>query len=402
MYVAPLKQDVCASCPIPPLGLKINKQAYNGYVNGGYEFVLNDIIASKYASLWDFNMSQVLPNYPYAVEADVSTNRSHAGTLIVDYRGDVANIDSGDGIFVRFHIGEAPNSARQAWSLLGVYAGDESPLINGDMMFAGRMHALELYETRGGQLYGLACDELTDPLMARTATIRVEVDAMVVRALIYDGGQALQVTCKRPEGGTATANAPGLLGLLATYTKRSTYEPVDFSLRYEAVRVYTLDGFTPSTESITEQSRLVTYWDCDQDANKTISQRLEEFDDSAGSCVAGGDGPFYDIEVLRYSQRAEQLVGRWQCGSDSEGVIELYKQDWRMLLRVNDGRMFGLHQVASSPLGGEQPHLILYGLADAVDLVKPGDRVNSYPWDFIAYNDADMVAGWLGMCTQLP
>lgn len=111
-----------------------------------------------------------------------------------------------------------------------------------------------------------------------------------------------------------------------------------------------------------------------------------------------GDWGFFNIELIRYAQHAEQLLGRWQCGSDPEGIIELYKQDWRTMIRFVDQEVKTLYTVANSPVGESLSHLVV--LNDPT--LQPGDRITSLPALFLAYNDTDLVASWAGMCTRIP
>jgi hypothetical protein len=389
-YTAPLKSS----------DAKVNNTAYNGYENGAYRFVLNNQMQGWDWLLWDFNTTQQLPNYPYAVEVDVRATREHTGALILDYRGDVADIDKGDGVFVRFHLGESPNTPKQAWSLLGIDQGNDRLFSGVGSPFAADLYALEVYESLSGQRYELACSELVMPLATRAATLRVEVDAMRVYATLTDRNNptnVVDITCQRiPTNVPSTS--PANIGLVGIHTERVVPIPIDYALDFEDLRVFSIDTVVASEENITTKPLELIDTNCDTEFPMSMRSRLTSYNSNGAFCGAFGDWGVWEIGISRYEPRVDEFVGRWQCGNDPEGVIELFKQDWRVLIRFINQEIFYLYSVSNSYVGGDQPHLILWSDAST----QPGDSISSLPTYFLAYNDTDLVASWAGMCTRLP
>jgi hypothetical protein len=376
----------------------VNKNAFNGYVNGQYSFVVNYRIDDRFPMLWDFNTTKSLPNYPYAVEADVNATRDHLGVVILDYRGDVSNINNGDGIFVRFRLGEAPSTPRQAWTLLGEDTGNDRPFTELNVPFPASVYALEIFETSAGQLYRLACDQFVAPLLTRNATIRMEVDASIVHAIMTDTTNPMNtatITCKRVATPPTT---PAIMGIAAIDTPRIVPVQSDHSLDFSEIRVLAVEAIKSPIPPMTIKQEYLRDSNCDTEFNMDIRKRLSSYTNDSTFCGALGDWGVFDIPIIRYSQRADQLMGRWQCGSDPEGVIELYKQDWRTMIRFVDQDVATLYAVDNSEVGGGLPHLVLWDNST----LQPGDRMTSLSDFFLAYNDTNLVASWAGMCTRIP
>jgi hypothetical protein len=380
-------------------GAVVNKTAYNGYENGSYRFVLNNKIDNRNWLLWDFNTVQQLPSYPYAVEVDVRATRDHTGALILDYRGDVGNLDNGDGVFVRFHLGEAPTTPKQAWGLLGIDQGDERLFAGLYAPFASDLYALEVYESLAGQRYVLACDQLMMPLVMRMATLRVEVDATLIYATLTDRNNpnnAVNITCKRPANAPTTSSST-YMGLVGIHTERIVPVQIDYALDFEEIRVLSIDTVAVSGENITNQPIKLVDSDCNTEFVMSIRTRLVSYTNTVAFCAALGDWGIWEIPIIRYEQKADQLLGRWQCGNDPEGVIELAKQDWRTTIRFANQELAYLYTVPYTHLTGSQPHLVVWDNS----ATQPGDTLSSLPTYFLAYTDTDLVASWAGKCARI-
>lgn len=376
----------------------VNKNAFNGYVDGQYTFVVNDRIDDRFPLLWDFNTVKSLPNYPYAVEADINATRDHLGAMILDYRGDVSNINNGDGIFVRFQLGEAPTTPRQAWNILGENTGDDRPFTRQNVPFAANIYALELFEASAGQRYRLACDQFAAPLLTRTVTLRVEVDASIVHAIMTDTTNPMNtatITCQRVATPPTTS---AIMGMAAINTPRVVPVQADHALNFSEIRVFKIDAMTANIPTMSIPQEYLRDSNCDTEFNMDIRKRLGIYTNDDTFCGALGDWGVFDIPIIRYSQRAEQLMGRWQCGSDPEGVIELYKQDWRTKIVFVNHVAAVLYAVDNSPVGGGLPHLVMWDNSP----LQPGDHMTSLSDFFLAYNDTSLVASWAGLCTRIP
>lgn len=97
--------------------------AWNGYDGGGYSFTLpgapmrdnsndsmNDGNEGKFDSLitpylWDFNISQSLPAYPYLVDVSATTTLATGAMVLLDFAGNVNNVSAGSGIMVMIPMG---------------------------------------------------------------------------------------------------------------------------------------------------------------------------------------------------------------------------------------------------------------------------------------------------------
>lgn len=382
----------------------VNYTAYNGYENGNYRFVLNSQMQNydeRQFLLWDFNVKQSLPRYPYAVEVDVRATRDHIGALILDYRGDVGNLDNGDGVFVRFHLGEAPTSPRQAWGLIGIEQGASRLFSQINSPLRSDLYALEVYESVAGRRYTLACNQLVMPLYIRTVTLRVEMDAARVNVVLIDRNNSTniaRITCNRIPANASAISSPAYVGLAGIYTARVVPVEIDYALDFEEIRVMSIDGLAVSSMDITQKPYELIDTDCETEFAMSMRSRLVSYNDDPSFCGTFGDWGVFQIGIIRYEPKVDQLIGRWQCGNDPEGVIEIFKQDWRMVIRFINQELLYLYAVDDAPVGGNQPHLILLGTTN----VQPGDSIAFAPEYFLAYTDTDLVASWAGKCTRAP
>ena len=171
---------------------------WNGYENGAYIFAQNGeptVDGTDAVTLWDFHISQRLPDYPYTIRADVSVHPAGNAMLLLDYVGDFGDINSGDGLAVVW--GQTDGFA---YEMVGTWP-------------------LTVYEFRAGRTWNLGCSATTkESLVGIISTAVVDVDRDVLRVRLYESaGMSYVAECRRVHLGSS--DRPRALGIGAVYPR---------------------------------------------------------------------------------------------------------------------------------------------------------------------------------------
>lgn len=288
--------------------------ARNGYDKGNYTFYLpgtanNRMVMAPY--LWDFNPTYRLPSYPYRVRTDISVVAAGNAALFVDYVGDYADIEKGEGIAVVWgHSDGMSYKYVNTWNL-GVY------------------------EYRYGQTWELGCSQ--DGLsqftgLLSTAVVDVDVDTITVQVYSNDT-QIHQVRCSRVFNGDD--RRARYLGIGAIYPRALVPTDMYNSVLFEDI--YVMSGRSNIPDIAVLQPKPDVTRGCfigwepyDTPVDPTFSI-LDTFD-SRSSCPGVHQWSTSDVPSAgpeRLPMPDETIFkGYWNCGGSTPSAKLSFGKTW--------------------------------------------------------------------------
>lgn len=301
--------------------------AWNGYDGGDYSFTLpgapmtkdNAFVASITPYLWDFNIAQPLPAYPYLVDVSVSTTLSSGAMVVLDFAGDINNVSAGSGILVMMPM-------RQ----------------NMGVSFIGDLNnRFVVWEFNNNRLWRLGCTQSQQTDYAAVYSTQLQSQFVVDQttlAIAVKGNNTpdIKVQCTRAFNGNSTTTR--FLGIGSRFWSMQVPVPYANVLRFHNVTVAQPDSaqvydgayvFDGTVSEIRDMS--CSPFVSDQSADISLDGALR------GGCF---DTITWLREPFPFSKRISwptqtDISGSWQCGS-SEPFARFdirYEQDY-VVMRI--------------------------------------------------------------------
>jgi hypothetical protein len=292
-----------------------NATAWNGYDGGDYSFTLpgapmrdasndsmNDGNDGKFASLitpylWDFNISQSMPAYPYLVDVSATTTLATGAMVLLDFAGDVNNVSAGSGIMVMIPM-------RQNYDI--GYIGNS----NDDLL---------VWEFNNNRLWQLGCtkrhQEGFNTIFPSQVRSRFVVDQTTL-AMHITGNNTTDVQLKCARAFNGNSNVPRFLGIGSRFWTLEVPVPYTNVLRFHDIVVaqpdsallndstYVFDGTVSEIRDIlcdawSEQSEDITLDDA-------LRSRCFDTDTWVTDANPGATRVAWPDQT--------DITGRWQCG----------------------------------------------------------------------------------------
>jgi hypothetical protein len=298
--------------------------AWNGYDGGDYSFTLpgapmtkdNAFVTSITPYLWDFNIAQPLPTYPYLVDVSVSTTLSSGAMVVLDFAGDVNNVSAGSGILVMMPM-------RQN---MGVsFIGD----LNNQFV---------VWEFNNNRLWRLGCTQSQQTDYAAVYSTQLQGQFVVDQttlAIAVKGNNTpdVKVQCARAFNGNSTTAR--FLGIGSRFWSMQVPVPYANVLRFHNVTVAQPDSAQLNDGSYLFDGTVSEIGDmsCDPFGSGSVDVTLD--DALRGGCfdtISWVTEPFPSSKRVAWPAQID-ISGSWQCGS-AEPFANFdirYEQDYAVM-----------------------------------------------------------------------
>jgi hypothetical protein len=296
-----------------------NATAWNGYDSGSYSFTLpgapmkqwgenddDDGGASVTKYLWDFNISQPMPAYPYLVNVNAETTLSTGAMVLLDFAGDVNDVSAGSGILVMIPMQNE----------LGIHSIGED---YNDF----RLHVWEFSNNR---LWYLGCTPDNDDAFYSSYSAKIDAQFVVDEtrlsiAIKGNNSSNYAVSCARALSGNNTATR--FLGIGSRIWKLDVPVPYANVLRFHDIVVAPLTDdymqntafvYSSNVAEIHDVSCGMSFSDEPPIVDEGVSVRLD--DALLGLCfdrIRWVTDPNPSGRIVNWPEQTE-IYGRWQCG----------------------------------------------------------------------------------------
>lgn len=280
-----------------------NATAWNGYDNGSYSFTLPGAPMSQLDSfgssvtkyLWDFNISQPLPAYPYMVDVSAETNLMSGAMVVLDFSGDVSDVSAGSGILVMI-----PMSQNKGIYDIGHWNNN-----------------LQVWEFRNNRTWSLGCTQFANDGKYSVDSPQIDAQFVVDQTSIsmYINGvnaSNFAVTCERAFSGDSAADR--FLGLGSRYWNLQVPVPYASVLRFHDVVVAKPDLGRSSSYVANNPATEI------RDVSCPVHVELGSEDISLDDALTGAcfDAVLWVTDPNPLAQRVmwptqTDIFGRWQC-----------------------------------------------------------------------------------------
>jgi hypothetical protein len=293
-----------------------NATAWNGYDNGNYSFTLPGAPMARDSGygtsiakyLWDYNLSQPLPSYPYLVDVSADTSLGTGAIVVLDFSGDVNNVSAGHGILVMI-----PTKKDMGVTSEGV--------------LNEQLHVLEFADNRLWELKG--CESSDEHVYYPSSQIRAQFVVDQTRLFITIKGAnspEYTVTCNRALNGDDSTIR--LLGIGSRFWNLNVPVPHANVLRFHDVVIAQPNDISQYTTAYSTDNTISEVRDasCDPFVEDSIDVSLDTY--LTGSCF---DAVVWVTDPNPYGTRVAwpaqgDIFGRWQCGVEPFANFEIYPE----------------------------------------------------------------------------
>ena len=294
-----------------------NATAWNGYDGGDYSFTLPgapmradksydsgnygkfDSLITPY--LWDFNISQPLPAYPYMVDVFASTTLGSGAMIVLDFAGEVNNVSAGSGIVV----------------MMPMDAGDSPRYFQNN-------HKWRVYEFNNNRLWNLGCmnrfddQSYDETILSNELRAKIIVDQNAISMRITGNKTPeFSVKCQRVFDGNVSAQR--YLGLGSRFWPQLLPVPYANVLRFHHVTIAQPDAvmMDDSTYSIDNAKNEIRDADCQLTFGESnVSEDVTLDSKLRGTCfdtITWVTDPNPSADRIVWPADSN-IAGRWQCG----------------------------------------------------------------------------------------
>lgn len=284
--------------------------AWNGYDGGDYSFTLpgttmtsgNGFVSLVTPYLWDFNISQPMPAYPYLVDVSVSTTSSAGAMVLLDFAGDFNNVSAGSGIMVMMPL-------RQ----------------HNDIMYIGESHdRIIVWEFNENRLWRLGCEQIpqADTISSFPTSLHAKfvVDQSTLSMHISGNNWPdINIGCTREFSGDN--NKTRFLGIGSRFWSLQVPVPYANVLRFHNIVVAQPDDTVLNQTGYVIDNSIseIRNASCDPFSSE-LSENVSLDSALRGSCfdtVTWVTDPNPGATRVEWPAQTD-LSGKWQCGNSSE------------------------------------------------------------------------------------